>query len=227
MSMTNFVRNVRQSYKEDGAWSWLLCFCACLANAIVMGIDYSFGEPFGSIMKDFNATEDSVAWIHSVQVSVHTFSAALSSMLAEKLGFSVLIAIGTLVFTVSMAISVISNSVSVLILFYGVFGGFSLGLIYTPCNIICSFHFIKWRSLATGVAICGSGIGIIIISEAMNFIIPSYGWKGCMILCACITPLNTLMAGVAYILPEHYDVLTAEEDEENINSLDETVEGAK
>ena len=227
ITIPNFVGKVRHSYKKDGHLSWFVCFCACVANASVMGIDQSFGELFGSIKKDFNATEDSVAWINSVQVSVHNFSASLFSMFAEKLGFGPVIAIATLLLTISMALSVISNSVSILTLCYGVFAGFALGLIYTPCNIMCSFHFTKRRSLATGIAVCGGGIGIIIVSEGMNFVVQNYGWRGCMIICACVSPLNGLMAMLACILPDHNDVPTSEKNEKNVSSADKAVKSAK
>ena len=227
MTIPNFVGNIRQNYQRDGILSWFVCFSAFVSNAIIYGIGSSFGVMFGSIMKDFNATEDSVAGIHSVQAGVRCFSAFLASIFAEKIGFAHTIAFGTLVVTMSMAISIISNSVSTFTLYYGFFAGFGLGLIFTPCNIICSFHFIKRRSLATGITICGSGIGIILVSQAMSFVVLSYGWKGCIMICAFVSPLNGLMAIIAYVLPEHNHVSTVERNERNMNSTDEAVNISK
>ena len=43
------------------------------------------------------------------------------------------------------------------------FTGFGFGLMYLPAMIICGFYFEKRRAFATGVAVCGSGIGMFIL----------------------------------------------------------------
>ena len=198
----NMKEKIRRNYKKDGILSWVVCICAFVSNAVVIGIDSSLGEPLGSIMKYFNASESDVGWIGSVHSAVQYFSASLSSILAEKFGFAPVIAIGVLISSMFFAVSTTAYNISTLTLYYGVFAGFGLGLIYTPGNIMCSFHFVKWRSLATGIAVCGAGIGMILVSQAMNLIDESYGWKGCVLFCACITPLCCLIAISAYLLPE-------------------------
>ena len=225
MTILHLVEKIRRNYKKDGVLSWFICFCAFVANAIVWGIDSSAGVPFGSIMKYFNSSEANVAWIGSVHSSTQYFSASLSSMLAERFGFAPVIAIGILISSTFFAISTTSQNVSNLTLYYGFFAGFGLGLIYTPGGIICSFHFRERRSLATGISMCGSGIGIILVSEAMNFINVYYGWKGCVILCACMCPFISLLAVIAYILPENYEEPTVVVNENT--KLYEPVEGCR
>ena len=205
MSIKNILKNIRQNYKKDGALSWFVCFCAFLANATVPGVDYTFGEQFGSIMRDFNSSESSSALVGSVFSSTSYFASSVSSLLGERFGFAPVVAIGVLLSLTFFILATTSSSVSILTLHYGFFAGFGLGLIYTPSQIICSYHFIKNRSLATGIAISGSGIGIIAVSQSMNFISARYGWKGCVLICAFMSLLSSLLAIVAYILPEEYD----------------------
>ena len=211
--MLSLKEKITRHYKEDSALSWFVCLCAFLSNGIISGIDYTFGEPFGSIMKDFKSSEANVAWIGSVHSSVQLFSASFSSIVAKKFGFAPVITIGILISTTFLVISLTSPNVSMLTLHYGCLAGFGLGLIYSPCLIICSFCFVKRRSLATGLALCGSGIGIIAIAEAMNFFNKSYGWKGCVIVCASICPVNGLLAMAAYMLPIEPEDATVEDNE--------------
>ena len=42
---------------------------------------------------------------------------------------------------------------------YGVIGGFGLGLIYLPAVVAVGYYFEKRRALATGISVCGSGVG--------------------------------------------------------------------
>ena len=42
-------------HPQDGVWSWLVCFCASLEAAIVIGLAMSFGALLPSLMKHFNS----------------------------------------------------------------------------------------------------------------------------------------------------------------------------
>ena len=39
------------------------------------------------------------------------------------------------------------------------------------------FYFDKKRALATGIAVCGSGIGTFVLAPIINFFVSEYGWK--------------------------------------------------
>ena len=205
MNILNLVERIRRNYKKDGVWSWFICVCAFFANAISIGIASSFGEPFGSIMRAFNSSEPNIAWVGSMHSSASFFSASLSSLLAERFGFAPVITIGIIISSMFFAISITSQNVPILILEYGLFAGFGTGLVYAPANIMCSYYFKKKRLLATGIAICGGGAGVVVVSMAMNLIDASYGWRGCFVFCACIFPLCVPLAIIAYILPENYE----------------------
>ena len=203
--MDSLKEKIEKHYKEDGALSWLVCFCAFISNAVVLGISHSFGVAFGTVMKDFNASEANVAWIASVRVCIQYLSASLSSILAKKFGFAPIITIGVLILTTFYIISTTSRNVAIFTLHCGIFGGFGLGLIYTPCSVICSFYLKKRRPLATGIAMCGGGIGLMLMSEAMNFFNESYGWKSYVIICATMCPLCVLLAITICILPKDFE----------------------
>ena len=200
MGISNQLNRMKINYEEDGFWSWVVCFCAFVTNAIVFGVDFSFGEILGTILKDFNSTEADVALIGSLHSSVQCFSASLSSILAETLGFSSIIFIGVLIFTTVFVVSITSTNITLLTIYYGFLGGFGMGLIYAPGCIICSLYFNKKKAMATGIASIGSGVGIAIISQGMNLINRSYGWKGCAILLALICPLCCPLAIVDRLL---------------------------
>ena len=59
--------------------------------------------------------------------------------------------IGGAIFScLSLVLSTFSPNVGVLMLTYGVMGGFGAGCIYLPSVIICGYYFEKKRALATG-----------------------------------------------------------------------------
>ncbi|MPC35452.1 Monocarboxylate transporter 13 [Portunus trituberculatus] len=75
--------------------------------------------------------------------------------------------------------------------------GIGFGLIYVPAVIATGFYFEKRRALATGIAVCGSGIGTFIFAALNSFLIPSFGWRWTLVVYAGIT-LSCVVFGLAF-----------------------------
>ena len=58
-----------------------------------------------------------------------------------------------------------------------VFAGMGFGLMYLPSIVMVGFYFDKKRALATGIAVCGSGIGTFLFAPLANFLVAEYSWK--------------------------------------------------
>ena len=63
-----------------------------------------------------------------------------------------------------MALSVAATSILVLYFTIGVLTGLGFGLIYLPAIVSVSIYFEKKRAFATGIAVCGSGLGTFIFA---------------------------------------------------------------
>ena len=98
--------------------------------------------------------------------------------------------------------SIFSPNVPVLMLTYGVIGGFGLGLIYLPSVVAVGYYFESKRALATGISVstlefknfvifyggafqvCGSGIGTFVFAPLATHLLSLYGWKGANLIFA-------------------------------------------
>ena len=60
-----------------------------------------------------------------------------------------------------------------------------------------SFYFEKRRSLATGIAVCGSGIGTFMFAPLTNALLTEYTWKGTVLIEAGIL-LNCILCGMVF-----------------------------
>ena len=58
-----------------------------------------------------------------------------------------------------MALSAAADSIVILYFTVGVLTGLGFGLIYLPAIVSVSIYFEKKRAFATGIAVCGSGLG--------------------------------------------------------------------
>lgn len=55
--------------------------------------------------------------------------------------------------------------------------GIGFGFIYVPAVITVGFYFERWRALATGIGVCGSGIGTFLFAPLSSYLIEQYGWR--------------------------------------------------
>lgn len=58
-------------------------------------------------------------------------------------------------------------------------------------------YFEKKRSFATGIAVCGSGLGTFIFAPLTEFLIQTYFWKGALLIITAIT-LNCIVFGALF-----------------------------
>ena len=65
---------------------------------------------------------------------------------------------------------------------------------YLPSLVIVGHYFKKKRALATGIAVCGSGIGILAFAPLSESLLDLYTWRGAMWVISAIC-LNGVVAG--------------------------------
>lgn len=75
--------------------------------------------------------------------------------------------------------------------------GLGFGLIYLPAIVSVTCYFEKYRSLATGIAACGSGLGTLVFVPCLKYLIARYGWRGALMICSGIV-LNCIVLGALF-----------------------------
>ncbi|XP_046734618.1 monocarboxylate transporter 1 isoform X5 [Diprion similis] len=77
----------------------------------------------------------------------------------------------------------------------GIGTGIGFGLIYLPAIVSVTCYFEKYRSLATGIAVCGSGLGTLVFAPLTGLLISTYGWRGATLIISALV-LNCIILGV-------------------------------
>jgi len=62
---------------------------------------------------------------------------------------------------------------------------------YLPSIVMVGFYFDKKRAMATGIAVCGSGIGTFVLAPIITFLVSEYGWKVSVALLCFRLSLNS------------------------------------
>lgn len=81
-----------------------------------------------------------------------------------------------------MILSVFAKNVFTLYITIGFGTGFGFGMIYLPAIVSVTMYFEKYRSLATGIAVCGSGFGTVVFAPLTNYLITTYKWQGSLLV---------------------------------------------
>lgn len=123
-------------------------------------------------------------------------------------------------------ISCWARSVTTLYFTVGIGVGFGFGLIYLPAIVSVTTYFEKKRSLATGIAVCGSGFGTFIFAPIINKLLLEYGWRGAMLIISAVV-FECIIFG-AMFRPLEYEPEKQEtvEERKNVNLPLKSVEGS-
>ncbi|XP_055865455.1 monocarboxylate transporter 2-like isoform X3 [Biomphalaria glabrata] len=170
----------------DGGWGWVIVAASVVCNLIVDGIGYSFGVFLSEFVEAFKEKKSTVSLVGSLLCGTYLFAGPIVSAMTNKFGCRAVVIAGSLVATAGFIMATFSNGVIMLIITYGIIGGFGLGMIYLPAIVSVGYYFEKKRAFATGLAVAGSGLGTFIFPPLSEVILNSLSWRGGLLIIAGI-----------------------------------------
>lgn len=214
----------------DGGWGWVVVAASFMCNVLVDGIIFSGGMLTEPIKNDFHISEVKVSPVNSLLSGFYLLAGPFVSALANKYGFRVVTIVGALISSAAFAVSFYAPNVEYLYGIYGIIGGVGLCMVYMPAVLTVGFYFEKWRALATGLALCGSGVGTFVISPLTQELSSKFGWRytilahaGLLLLCIVFGAMFRPIKPVRVTLsdqPEEDDVARRHEEAvEKLNSM--------
>ena len=168
----------------DGGWGWVVVFATFMIQIITSGVTNSIGLFYLSFMHYFNEGKGATAWIASILVGVTRCSGPISSFFMKKYGCRAVVMAGSFLAAACLVLSFFARNLLTLYFIIGLGTGFGFGLIYLPAIVSVTCYFEKKRSLATGIAVCGSGLGTFVFAPLTGYLIVQYGWSGAILIIA-------------------------------------------
>ncbi|XP_039436473.1 monocarboxylate transporter 3-like isoform X2 [Culex pipiens pallens] len=168
----------------DGGYGWVIVFASFMCNMIVDGIAYTFGVFLNDFVEYFGEGKGTVAWVGSLLSGMYLSAGPVVSALTNKYGCRTVCIAGSIISCVAFALSTLSTNVTMMMLTYGVMGGIGFGFIYLPAVVAVGYYFETKRSLATGIAVCGSGFGTFAFAPLANMLLENFDWKNSTLILA-------------------------------------------
>uniref|UniRef100_A0A1B6DMD7 Major facilitator superfamily (MFS) profile domain-containing protein n=1 Tax=Clastoptera arizonana TaxID=38151 RepID=A0A1B6DMD7_9HEMI len=161
----------------DGGYGWVIVVVSFLCNMVVDGITYTFGVFLPEFVQYYGEGKGTVAWVGSILTGMCFVAGPIVGGLSNKYGCRVVSMAGSLIGCAAFVLSTFSPNVLVLMLTYGLMGGIGFGLIYLPAVVCVGYYFETKRSLATGIAVCGSGFGAFAFAPLAQFLLSNFKWQ--------------------------------------------------
>ncbi|KOX72879.1 Monocarboxylate transporter 12 [Melipona quadrifasciata] len=181
----------------DGGWGCIVVLASFLIHVIADGVTYSFGVFYLELLYYFEEGKGATAWIASILVGVTLCSGPISSTFVNKFGCRAVTIAGSILASACLLASMWARNIVTLYISIGIGTGLGFGLIYLPAIVTVTCYFEKYRSLATGIAVCGSGLGTLIFAPCLDYLIAKYGWRGAILICSGIV-LNCTVLGALF-----------------------------
>ncbi|XP_071039939.1 monocarboxylate transporter 12, partial [Parasteatoda tepidariorum] len=178
----------------DGGWGWVIVFASFFCNVVVDGIAYSFGVFLIHFVDYYGTSKGKTAWVGSLLTGCYLLAGPVVSALTNKFGCRPVTVAGSIISCLAFLLSIFAPPLDVLMLTYGISAGIGFGLIYLPAIVSVGYYFSTKRAFATGIAVCGSGMGAFLFAPLTQLLLETYDWKGALLIMAGLS-LNCAVFG--------------------------------
>ena len=166
----------------DSSWyGYVIVVCSFTIYFIVFGTEHTFGvyqEYYGSPSAEpwlRNTSEQGITLIGTLATTFTYLLGAFSGRFADLVGFRISAVLGAVIMGVGMIGASFATNLSTLYVCQGVILGIGSSLVYLPA-ISCPAHwFDRYRSIAIGVVVCGSGLGGLVLGPLTQYLITTVG----------------------------------------------------
>lgn len=189
--------SIAEARPPDGGWGWVVVFASFMVNLIADGITFSFGVFFPHFLEYFGESKGKTAWIAGIFMAMPLLSGPIASFLTDRYGCRRMTIFGSILAAIGFVISAFVDNMETLFLTFGIMAGFGLSLCYVAAVVIVAYYFEKKRSLATGISVCGSGIGTFVFAPLTYVLLDEYGWRGTTLILAGLF-LNMAVCGLLF-----------------------------
>ena len=127
-------------------------------------------------------------------------SGPVVSALCNRFGYRSIVVVGGFLGFIGLSCSSLAPSIDVLYLTIGVLCGLAFGMVWMPFLVSVGFYFEKRRALATGIVLCGTGVGTFVFAPLTAWLLEIYGLRGTFLILVLLHALETLIFRMATII---------------------------
>ncbi|XP_062570436.1 monocarboxylate transporter 12-like [Saccostrea cucullata] len=181
----------------DGGWGWVVTFSSFMISFLVDGVCFTFGLLFTELHEYFGESKGKTSLLGSVLNGAYLSLGPIVAAFCNRFGCRKVAVAGGIMAFLGLFLSSFSPNLDVMIFLYGFVGGAGFGFMYLPSIVMVGYYFEKRRAFATGIAVCGSGIGGFVFAPITSFLLEKFSWQGTLWILSAVV-LNAVAFSQAF-----------------------------
>jgi MFS family permease len=158
-------------------YGWFIVAAVFSTTATAAGTIYAFPAFFDSFSRDFAANRFEISLVFAISESVWFAVGFVAGFLADRIGPRPVVLAGSVFMAGGLALAASATSVETLYFAYGGGVGIGGGMMYVPSVSVIQRWFKRHRGLASGLAVCGTGVGTLVVPFLATLMIGTVGWR--------------------------------------------------
>lgn len=169
-------------------YGWVIVAVSCFTLFMALGIRWSFGVFYVSILNEYGWGRAETAVAFSLGMLIHGLFAPVTGTIIDRYGPRWLFPLGGLFLSACLVAASYTTTVWQLYLYFGMVIGLGINtLSYSPHMSLIPKWFIRRRGFAAGLVLAGMGLGPMFMAPMVEVMIGSLGWRNALlILAACV-----------------------------------------
>jgi MFS family permease len=175
-------------------YGFVIVACIFFIMLLIILGGTAFGVFFKPVSESFNWSRAAMSGAFSLSSIVVGLSSIIMGSLNDRLGPRTILTIAGILTGMGFILMSQISSLWQVYVFYGLLIGFGQGGTYAPLVATLMRWFTRKRSLVTGIALVGPGIGSIISAPLANRIIELLNWKNSYLIIGALTLVGIVIA---------------------------------
>ncbi|KAG8229385.1 hypothetical protein J437_LFUL000906 [Ladona fulva] len=190
--------------KPDGGWGWVVVFGVALMNMTTQSLVSSFGLLFGDWLESKGESTAGAALIMSVMVATTNLSGLLTGPVIRRFSYRKVALSGAILTASGLIITSSCTHPWQVLLSYSFMAGLGLGLIAPSSFVAVNAYFSQKRGRAVGFGLAGTGMGQMLMPQAVGLLLDEYGFRGAMLILGAVATHSIM--GAMLFQPVHWHV---------------------
>ncbi|KAK2157872.1 hypothetical protein LSH36_183g00043 [Paralvinella palmiformis] len=178
----------------DGVYAWIIAMTSFVGHFLIYGVIFSSGVFYDMFREIFDGSSSIFSLIASLSTAFTFGFSPIPGLFMNKYGQQMITMIGGLVAGIGLIFSAYATNAYYLAASFGVVTGIGFGTAYLAFISIVPMYFVKYRSVALGLAVSGVGLGTVVYPPMIRTLVHSYGIRGALLITGGIT-MNICVCG--------------------------------
>jgi MFS family permease len=181
-------------HKPKMFYGFVIVACIFFIMLLIILGGTAFGVFFKPVSETFNWSRTGMSGAFSLSSIVVGLSAMILGSLNDRLGPRIILTVSGFLTGLGFILMSQISSLWHVYVFYGLLIGFGQGGTYAPLVATLMRWFTQKRSLVTGIALVGLGIGSIFSAPFANKMIELFNWKTSYLIIGILTLVGIMVA---------------------------------